>query len=155
MADSKRALITDGLAERLRKITTANGYGTNVKKVFIDDIPMGLDFDEFEMPAILVISGDDKAEMKHQCMYGSWHHELQLWHNRVSDAVMNEFVRDVYKAIYADSPTLQRNTAFKSIHPSIYDVKPLPILSDLNMIETNRCYIVNLSIEYTAKLWDL
>lgn len=147
--------IQANLVARLKSITTANGYETNVKQVFSDNIPMGLDLDSFQLPAIFVIPGDDETEMKHQCRHGHWQMELQLWHNEVSDATMQRFVRDVYKAIFAGSPTGQINNGFRTIDPALYDVDPGIIRSDLGMIEANRCFWITLVLHYTSKLYDM
>jgi len=152
---SKRSEIHDSFVAKLGTIKSANGYATNVQQVYADDSPMGLDFEEFNLPAIIMVSSDDSIEMKQQCVFGNWAFELQLWHKEVSDSVMNDFVRDVYKAIFAGTASDQKNNAFKSIHPAIYNITPLPILSDLNMIEANRCYVAQFIIQYTTKLWDL
>lgn len=144
-----------GFVSRLQTIKASNGYETDVQQVFSDEIPMGLDLDAFEMPAIFVIGGEDVAEMKQGCRHGHWKMELQLWHNQVSDAVMQRFVRDVYKAIYANSPTAERNNAFREIDPALYDVKPGVIRSDLNMIEANRCYWITMVLHYSSRLYDL
>lgn len=155
MADSVKELINNALIARLQTITAVNGYDTDIAKVYGDKIPMGLELEDFNMPAILCISGDDKPEMKHQCYHGTWHFELQLWHGDVDDKVMLRYVRDVYKAIFAGGATAQINNAFRSLHPSVYNVIPMPTLSDLGMIEANRCYMVNIAIQYSTKLWNL
>lgn len=159
---SVRDGIKTAIINKLKTIKTSVGYGTDVSKVygadsdsFEDNIPMGLDLEEFNLPAILVITGDDKPEMKQGCLYGHWHYELQLWHNDVSDEKMNVFVRDVYKCLFAGSSAAQRKNAFRSLHPNLHDITPAPIGSDLNMIDGNRCYIANFIIEYATQLWDM
>ena len=62
MADSLKEQIQLGLVTRLQSITAANGYDTDVVNVYSDEIPMGLNLDEYELPAILVVGGDDKLE---------------------------------------------------------------------------------------------
>ena len=155
MAQSLKERIQAGLVTRLETIKAANGYDTDVLKVFADEIPMGLRLDEFELPAIFVISGVDEAEMKHQCRHGHWNMELQLWHNEVSDAIMQRFVRDVYKAVFAGNATATTNAAFRTIDPALYDITPGQIRPDLNMIEANRCYWITLVLHYNSKLYDL
>jgi len=154
MSDSKRAEIQEALKARLETITSANGYVTAVQRVFMDNIPMGLDLDEHELPAILVIAGDDNLEHKVGCLHGRWTFELQLWHGEQPDAVMDQFVRDVHKAIYANSPTAKRRDAFR-IHTAVYKITTTAIATDLNMIDANRVYGVELLIEYSTQYWDL
>lgn len=150
-----KAQILQNFADRLRTITAANGYGTNVVKVFADEIPMGLDLEEFNLPAILCIDGQDKQTLIHQCVEGLWNIELQLIHKDLPDSVMNEFVKDVFKCVWANSATAERNDGFRSIHPNIYEITPLSISPDLNMIEANRIYGVSLQIHYRTRLYNL
>ena len=168
MATSKRSEIKQAIDAKLRTIKTSAGYQTDVAKVFSDEsdgddkIPMGLELDDSQVPAILALSGDDTPGrtdpgkgLTHGCYYGNWELELQLWHREVTDDIMHAFVRDVYKALYAGGATATKNNAFKSLHPQIYDLRPLSIEHDLNMIESNRCTTCFFVVQYTAKLWDL
>jgi hypothetical protein len=152
---SLKAQISNAVAAKLAEITTANGYGTNVQAIYYDKIPMGMQLEPHELPAILMLAGDDNPKMKNQCWFGSWEIYLQLINGDVDDSAMDQFVRDVFKNIYAGDATSQRNTAFKSLHPSIYNIEPISIEPDLNMIDANRCYVVGLLIQYTTKLYDL
>jgi hypothetical protein len=160
MPASVRELIQEGLVTRLRSITAANGYDTDVISVFSDDVPMGLQLDEFQLPAIIVVGGDDKLQRSHQCVKGEWKMEIQLFHKLVPDSTMNRFVRDVAKAIFANSPTAQRNEAWRGpqpagFHESVYEVWLDTIDSDLGMIEANRFYIVHFVIRYETRPHNL
>jgi len=151
--------IQQGLVDRLKTIQNVNGYDLTVEKVYFDQIPMGMDLADFELPAILCIAGQDKPEQSHGCMRGNWSFELQLIHGDQPDSVMDDFVRAVLKAVYANSPTAQVNTAFRGpppngIHASVYDVNLKDLWTDLNMIEANRMYGVVLGIRYETKLWN-
>jgi len=73
---------------------------------------------------------------------------------------MDQFVRDVSKAIYANSPTAKRNDGFRGptpggIHESVYSVRTLKLETDLNMIEANRLYMSHYEINFTTFLYDL
>lgn len=152
---SIKGQISDAFAARLATITTANGYGTNVKKVYSDKIPMGIQLTKHAVPAIFVLDGPDQLDMQFGCMVGNWDFRLQLWHNEVGDIVMIEFCRDVLKAIFADSPTAQRVDAFRALHTSITEVIPLSISPDLNMIDANRVTEISFIVRYRTKLFDL
>jgi len=157
---SVRADIQAGLAARLETISPGNGYTTETVTVYYNDIPFGLDLEEDKLPAILIVAGDDIPDMKQGCYYGHWLFELQLWHRRVDDSVMDQFVRDVSKAIYANSPTAKRNDGFRGptpggIHESVYSVRTLKLETDLNMIEANRLYMSHYEINFTTFLYDL
>ena len=150
-----REEISAGLEARLATISPANGYITDTVTVYGDESTFGLDLELDKLPAIIIVDGDDIPEMTQGCYYGHWLFELQLWHRRVENSVMNQFVRDISKAIYADSPTAKRNDAFRSIHTSIYSIRPLKTETDLNMIDTNRCYMAHYEINFTTFLYDL
>jgi hypothetical protein len=155
-----KADIQAGLAARLAKIGPGNGYTTDTVTVYYNEIPFGLELEDDKLPAILIIAGDDIPEMKQGCYYGHWLFELQLWHRRVDDSVMDQFVRDVNKVIYADDPVAQRNDAWRGpaptgIHESVYDIRPLKFETDLNMIEANRLYLAHYEINFTSFLYNL
>jgi hypothetical protein len=169
MTISTRSKIKNSIDAKLREISTSIGYQTDVVKVFSDEaenddkIPMGLELDQAELPSIISLAGDDtpgRADpgkgLTHGCWYGNWELELQLWHEEVTDAVMHAFVRDVYKALYAGSSSGTKNNAFRSLgDKKIYDLKPLSIEHDLNMIEANRCFTCFFLVQYTSELWNL
>lgn len=152
---SKKAEIQTALVDRLKTIKTNVGYAHSIVAVYEDEAPLGLSLAEFEVPAIIVMSGDDDPKMEQQCLKGSWHFELQIWNKKVTDEIMLEIVRDVYKAIFANSATAKNNKGVRSLHSAVNGITPLPIMSDLNMIEANRCYVVNIAVQYTTELWDL
>ncbi len=131
-----------------------------MQNVFADEIPMSLDLDEYQLPAILVIGTHDKLERSHQWAKGNWEIEMQLIHGEVNDAVMHRFVRDVGKVMFADSPTAARNEAWRGpqpsgIHESVYNIWMQDIESDLNMIDANRFFIVNFLVQYQTRPHDL
>lgn len=156
MADSRKARIQQSLVTRLKTITNANGYDTDVKNVFSDEIPMGLDLDSYELPAVLVIAGPDKPKHEHQCIKGRWQIEVQLIHlPDVSDTVMLNFVRDVNKAVYANSPTVHRNDAWRTFDGQPTAIWILDLDTDLNMIDGNRFAGVTYLVEYHSTPTDL
>lgn len=166
---SKRDEIKKAIDAKLRTIQTAAGYQTNVAKVFADSadddkVPMGLDLDESEVPSIISYAGDDSfgpgkggggTGLVHGCVFGNFELELQLWHAEVSDSEMHAFVRDVFKALFAGTASGTVRNAFRSLHPKLYDLRPLKIEHDLNMIDGNRCFIIDLIAQYQTELYDL
>lgn len=150
-----RGDIIQAIKTRLEKLTAANGYATDVKKVYGDDIPMGIELNSYQMPALFVVDGPENIDFQQSCYLGSWEIRFQLWHNRVSDRIMQEFIRDVFKVIFADSPTAQVWDKFRGLHPSIVEVKPLSITPDLNMIEANRFAELSYLVTYRTKLYNL
>ena len=116
---SIKGQISQALSSRLASITTANGYLTNVKKIYSDKIPMGIQLNKQQLPAIFVLDGADLIDMQMGVVAGNWDFRLQLWHAEVGDIAMNEFSRDVFKSIYADSASASRVDAFRGLHQNI------------------------------------
>lgn len=153
---SLRNDIKVALAARLATITTANGYSTNVMSVYSDEIPMGLELEAQEVPAILLIAADDTMIRKAQNVtFGEWQFAIQLVHEEVSDTIMHNFIADVSKAIFANSSTAQRLDEYRKINSAIYDMDIIKIEPDLNMIEANRFAIIHLVVRYTTQLFNL
>lgn len=151
-----RGEIVEALANRLSTIIQANGYSTDVKNVYYDEIPMGIRLQSYKLPAIFLLERIDPLATEHKVLKGAVEYDLQLWHNDgVGDVEMTVFVGDVFRAIYANSPTAQREDAFRQLHENIVRVVPLSIEGDLNMIEANRVYGVSFSVEYRCKLYQL
>jgi len=156
MPASRKEQIQQSLVDRLKTITAVNGYDTNVAQVYADEIPMGLDLEEYNLPAVLVIAGKDKIKHQLGCLKGNWFMELQLIHkSTVGDSEMLRFVRDVNKAVYANSPTLKRHDAWREFNgkPTAFWIVELD--TDLNMIDANRFAGVTYMIEYHADPTDL
>lgn len=153
---SIRDEILTNLKSRLDTIKTAVGYSTNVFKIFKDQIPMGMSLEPHELPAVLLIPGmtkiDPKPSNRINC---EWTVYLQLIDGAVSDAAMMNFVTDIGKAIFAGNATADRQDDYRTIHPSIYKFDIVAIEPDLNMIDSNRFFIVELNIKFTTKYNDL
>lgn len=152
---SVRGQILEAVKARLETITLANGYLTGVQKVYFDKIPMGLDLAAYHLPAIFLIDGPDSLEFEHACVKGNWDLRLQLWHNEVGDIDMIHFVRDVLKALYADSAVATVNDKFRSLHPSIVELIPATISPDLHMIDANRVSELTFIVRYRTKLFSM
>lgn len=141
------------LAARLRTITNANGYTTDVQNVYGEDtndanIPMGLDLEAYKLPAILILNGRDTPKHEQQWIVGNWLIHLQLIHKPgETDETMKQFVAEVFQAIYANSPTVQRNGEFRKLGQStqwhIVLIDP-----DVNMIDVNRMTELVFEVQY-------
>lgn len=154
MSASLRANILTALADRLAKIRTSNGYPQDVRKIYVDEIPMGIQLSPQQLPAIFVLDDQDLARHEHQSLDFSWKIELQLVLGKVKDSVVHELVRSVGKCLYADSPTAENNFGFR-FHPAVTWIELLAISGDLNMIEANRLCSVELVVHYRARPYDL
>jgi len=147
--------IFESIGARLSGLTTANGYTTDVKKVYLDEIPMGMELNNYQLPAIFLIDAPEQNEFQQSCYIGNWEIRMQLWHNRVGDIAMMQYVREVFKVLYANSATAQVWDKFRALHPKIVEFKPLSITPDLNMIESNRVVELSFLVSYRTKLYDL
>lgn len=155
MPASRKENILSSLQTRLQSVTSANGYDTDIQNVFLDKIPLGLDLDEHELPGVLILDGKDTPKHQHQWLVGQWLIELQLIHlPDTSDADMQRFVRDISKAIYADSATLQRNGEFRKIGDAT-EWKIVLIEPDVNMMDANRFACVVFEVNYHCHPTDL
>ena len=156
MATSRKALIQASLRDRIATVTSANGYDTDIQKVFMDEIPMGLDLDLYELPAALVISGKDTLTHQQGWLVGKWVIEVQLIHNgTVGDTIMNNAARDIAKAVYANSPTVRRADAWRVFEGQPTAVWIREIQPDLNMIDANRFICSTYEVEYHTHPTDL
>lgn len=152
---SPKQEILDAIKARVVSVTAANGYTTNILAVYADKIPMGLDLNSYELPAVFILDGPDTLEFEHACVKGNWDIRMQLWHNEVDDSVMMQFVRDIFKALYADSPTAQVNDKFRSLHPSLVELIPATISPDLHLIDANRVCELTFIVRYRTKLFNM
>lgn len=153
---SIRSEVGLGLKARLETITTANLYPIGVKKVFYDKIPLGLELLPEDLPALFLL--DDGASMQH--LHGlievARAFRVQIVDNEdATDDRMNELIRLVSKAIWANSPTAQVQDAFRSIHERIYQVEMDADETDLHMIEGNRIASVQMIVHYRTRPYDL
>jgi len=60
---SVKTQIQTDLKARLQTITEANGYPLTVYNVFNDAIPLAMDLQEFEVPAILILMAKTRPSM--------------------------------------------------------------------------------------------
>lgn len=151
-----RGEIVEALAARLASIKASNGYATDVQEVYYDQIPMGIRLPSYKLPAIFLLERADALVTEHKVLKGDVTYDLQLWHNdEIGDVTMTNFVGDVFRAIYANSATAQREDAFRELHANLVRVVPVAIESDLNMIEANRVYGVTFTVEYRCKLYQV
>lgn len=143
--------IQTALVERLKTITTANGYESNIEKVYSDEIPMGLSLEEFELPALLVIAGEMGFKHQNKCLFVVSDFEIQIIaHPAKPDSYLWQIMKDISLAIYNDGPVGNRSDAWRT-----FDGKPTAVwlkhnLTDLNMIAGNRMYCFTIVIEYHA-----
>ncbi len=85
-----------------------------------------------------------------------WEFDLQLWHDvDTGDIAMAALVAEVFKVIYADSPSAQVDGEFRKLHPSLVEIVPTTIASDLQMIDANRVQEITFTVKYRTKLFSM
>lgn len=152
---SIRSEVGLALKARLSKVTTANGYTSNIKKVYYDKIPMGLELESSDLPAFFLL--DDGAGMAH--LHGlvdvSRVFRVQVVDREdASDDTMNEHLRNIGKVIWADSPTAEVQDQYR-FHERVYQVEMDADDTDLHMIEGNRIASVQMIVHYRTRPYDL
>lgn len=153
---SVRAQICQGVADRLETVKTSNGYTTNIRRILYDDVELGMDLKVQHMPAIIVL--DEGVSWNHQLssLDGQQSLRLQLVLAEGSkDEDIHEMIRDVAKALFANSPTSERVDGFRTIHPKIKWIQLTDDITDLHMIRANRIATLRLLVHYRTKPWDL
>lgn len=153
---SKRAAIGIAVRDRLKTVTMANGYPVDVRAVYYDDIPMGLELTPEQLPAVFLL--DDGA------VYGHQHGEVAVAVNyrlqvvdgdKSTDEAMHTIIRCLAKALYADSPAAAVVDRFRALHPGVYQLDLAADETDLHLIEANRIAALRVIVHYRTKPYDL
>lgn len=153
---SVRSQVGLALRTRLASITAANSYPIEIKQVYYDKIPLGLELTPEDLPALFLL--DDGADTKH--LHGvievARQFRVQIVDQEDStDDRMNELIRLVAKAVWANSATAEVQDQFRSIHERIYQVEMVGDETDLHMIEGNRIASTQMIVHYRTRPYDL
>jgi hypothetical protein len=152
---SVRSAVGIALRDRLKKITTANGYTSNIKKVFYDKIPLGLELESSDMPALFLLDDGATSQHLHGVIEIARAFRIQIVDDEESsDEVMNEHIRNVGKVVWADSPTAETQDQYR-FHERVYQVEMDGDETDLHMIEGNRIASVQMIVHYRTRPYDL
>jgi len=150
------AQVVQAIVDRIDQVKTANGYPRDIKRIFYDKLPMGLELQPHEMAAVLVI--DEGARLKHDKLRLDIDQTLRLQlilERDEKDEAIYELFRSIIKTLFANSPGAERIDGFRGIHPSITQLVFLDYQTDLHMIDSNRIATMRLSVQYRTKLFDL
>lgn len=152
---SVRAQVGQSLADRLATIKTVAGWPREVVNVWYNDLPLGLELMDHDLPAIFVLDDGAPYQHKQQVVDVSRNFRLQfVMPKGTTDEVMDELIRDAVKAIFADSPTADVLSEFR-MHPRIYQVTLSGDDVDHHVIEANRIASLRLIVHYRTKPTDL
>lgn len=156
MGSSLRSDIGLAIKARLATITAANGYATDLKAVYYDEIPMGMELSSEQLPALFLLDDGQNHNHLHGVIEVQWSLRMQIFTGEnESDEYLNKIIRAVAKALWANSPTAEVNDQFRSIHPSIYQLTSVGDETDLHMIDSNRVATIRAIVHYRTKPYNL
>lgn len=156
MGSSLRSEIGEAVRDRLLTVTAAGGWPLPVASVFYDKIPLGLELDVHQMPAVLVMDEGASYRHEHSALNVSLAFRLHLVLAEGStDDQVNLLIREIGKAVWANSPTAETMDGFRLLHPRVYQVEMERDETDLNMIEANRIATVQMIVHYRTRPYDL
>jgi hypothetical protein len=154
-ARSLRSAIGLALKARLESITTANGYPAEAKTVWYDKIPMGLELEAHQMPALFLLDeGADIQHVQQQVDIARSFRVQIIAEDTATDEDLEEVVRLVAKAVWANHPTATVDDQYR-FHPRVYQVSMASDETDLHMIDANRIATVRMIVHYRTKPYDL
>lgn len=143
------------LKARLETITAINGYAVPLKTVYYDKIPIGLELGDGQLPVAFVLDDGAVYDHQHQQLTVQRTFRIQLVNvESATDATMLAMIREVAKAIYANSATAEVQGAFR-FHERIVWVELLDDDGDLHMIEANRIAALRMIVHYRTRPYDL
>lgn len=135
------------LKARLQTIRTANGYGTDVKEVRLDFATPTLNTAETDLPLIEI--HDEAEEYEHGASSGYWANTMTVLYmvapKAWTDVMMQQFLTDVRKALYGGSSNATGNTGI-TLGGKVSKIELLAAIGDLNMIESNRIYMLRIML---------
>jgi hypothetical protein len=152
---SIRNAVGQALADRLKTITTAVGWPREIKNVWYDDIPLGLELMEHHCPALFVL--DDGGSFRHQQQVVDVARNFRIqivMPKETVDSEMDLLIRLIVKAIFANSPTAEVTGEFR-VHPIVYQITLQGDDVDHHVIEANRIASIRFIVHYRTKPYDL
>lgn len=141
-ADILAALVT-----RLQTVTETAGYSTTIKTVLLNNSQPTLIAGEADLPLVEV--KDDTEVYEHEAASSYWANTIVLLYlvapGSWSDARMQDWMSDIRRAIFGRGPTASGDTGLP-LHPRVSTVRLLDACSDLNLVSSNRAYIMRLHL---------
>jgi len=147
------------LIQRLETIRTENGYPLSIKKVSSKP-EMSTTYNKMYLPMLEVILGDTQFKSK---LGGNLEIETEIIVRIVAepskdDAYMELLQSCVFRCIFANSYTQNNNNGATLIFDNKHTVKsviPLAVVTDLNLIESNRIWNVVFSINRNSHTYNI
>jgi len=147
------------LIQRLETIRTENGYPLSIKKVSSKP-EMSTTYNKMYLPMLEVILGDTQFKSK---LGGNLEIETEIIVRIVAepskdDAYMELLQSCVFRCNFANSYTQNNNNGATLIFDNKHTVKsviPLAVVTDLNLIESNRIWNVVFSINRNSHTYNI
>lgn len=154
---SVSADVLAAVATRLQTIVVVpNGYPDPFKAVYFDKIPMGLELTPEQLPTAFLLQDGAPYQHQHSVMNVSRNIRVQVVHkDEATDTEMSILLNNVARAIYANSPTIEREGEFRSIHPKITWIELDSDDTDLHMIDGNRIAGLRLIVHYRCRPYEI
>jgi hypothetical protein len=150
-----RTSVGEALKTRLETITTANGYDLTVKKVWFDDIPLGLGLSPEDLPALLLLDDGASFTHEHQLVNVQLAIRVQIVESEEApDNRLNAIIRAIGKAVWANSAVAEVQDQFR-FHPKVYQVAMESDETDLHVIDGNRIATTRMIVHYRTRPYDL
>lgn len=156
---SDNAKILNALKTRLQSITTTAGYPLTVKKVELNAGDILMNTNSLSLPYIEIINGDNKIE-EHNVggnVRGSLNITLRIVQAKsTSDALMSDFesavIRCLFGNTYLGSPTASASRLNNGTRDLLTHMRYTSTFTDLNMINANRIWDINLALYYSRNI---
>lgn len=139
--------ILTALKTRLETITATNGYGTTVRSVSLDNSQPTLQVAEVDLPLIEIMNEEERYE--HGASSSYWANTTVVLYlvapKPWTDVQMEQFLTDIRKALYGGSANATGNTGV-TLGGTVQGIELLGAVSDLNMIDSNRVYMLRIRL---------
>lgn len=139
--------ILTALKARLDTIKVANGYDLTIKSVSVNSSAPTLSVAALSLPLVEIV--DEGDDYEHQASSSYWANTNILLYlvaqKSWTDAQMQDFMSNIRRAIYGGSASASGNTGV-TLGSKVSGIWLVGAASDLNMVESNRVYIMRIRL---------
>lgn len=142
---SRGRLILEALAAQLATISTSIGYSTTVRRIISSFGEMTLNTPEVDLPLIEIVNEEENYE--HEASASYWANMTvilflvapKIW----TDGQMEDFKSDIIKCLFGGSANASGNTGI-TLGGVVQSIHLINSRGDLNLIESNRTYVLRI-----------
>lgn len=139
--------ILTALQSRLQTITTGAGYGNTIKGVRLNTSEPTLNASVIDLPLIEIITEGETYE--HNASSSYWATTTVILYlvaeKAYTDVQMENLMTDIRKALFGGSANASGNTGV-TLGGKVSSMHLVDAVSDLNMIESNRVYMIRIRL---------